>query len=52
MAGYFSLAEVLTYFTKMNKISIGQLVQIKSDSDTSGEIAGEFGKLAENFEKV
>jgi len=52
MIGYFSFAEVSAYFMKMNKISIGQLVQIKSDCVTSGEIAGEFGKLGEDFEKV
>lgn len=40
------------YLKKLNKFTVGQIIQIKSDDATMEEINKEFGKIHEDFEKV
>lgn len=40
------------FFRKLNQFSIGQVIQIKYDDVTVGEIVKEFGQVHEDLEKV
>ncbi len=40
------------YLKKLNKFTVDQIIQIKSDDATMEEINKEFGKIHEDFEKV
>ena len=40
------------FLKKLNKFTVGQIIQIKSDDSTVEEINKEFGKIHEDFEKV